>query len=258
MNLLLAASIALVAFITSAISGVFGMSGGMILMGYLAFVLPVSAAMMMHGAIQATANGYRAVLNRTDIDWWIFGRYLIGTVFGLALLAGIAFVPSKVTMYLTLGIVPFAAAAIPKKWALDITRRGAAEFCGFVITLLNLTAGVAGPLLDVFFVRTALTRHQVVATKAVTQTAAHLVKLLYFGVLVRAASERAADVDFATLLPWWVFAAALPLSMLGTTAGKKILDRMTDTNFRIWSQRITLAIGTVLLIQGVALLLGEG
>jgi uncharacterized membrane protein YfcA len=253
MSLLLAASIALVAFITSAISGVFGMSGGMILMGYLAFVLPVSAAMMMHGAIQATANGYRAFLNRSDIEWKIFGRYLIGTVVGLALLSAVAFVPSKVTMYLTLGCVPFVAAAIPKQWALDITKRGAAEICGFVITLLNLTAGVAGPLLDVFFVRTDLTRHQVVATKAVTQTAAHLVKLLYFGVLVKAAAD-AANAGDADLLPWWVFAAAIPLSMLGTTAGKKVLDRMSDTNFRVWSQRIVLAIGTVLLVQGFMLL----
>tara|TARA_R110000824_G_scaffold118960_18_gene272555 strand:+ start:87533 stop:88303 length:771 start_codon:yes stop_codon:yes gene_type:complete len=256
MSLLLGISIAFVAFLTSAISGVFGMSGGMILMGYLAFVLPVSAAMMMHGAIQATANGYRAFLNRSDIEWKIFGRYLIGTVAGLALLSAIAFVPSKVTMYITLGCVPFVAAAIPKKWALDITKRGAAEICGVVITLLNLTAGVAGPLLDVFFVRTALTRHQVVATKAVTQTAAHLVKLLYFGVLVKAAAEAASDVSNAELLPWWVFAAAIPLSMLGTTAGKKVLDRMSDGNFRVWSQRITLAIGTVLLVQGALLLRG--
>ena len=256
MSLLLGISIAFVAFLTSAISGVFGMSGGMILMGYLAFVLPVSAAMMMHGAIQATANGYRAFLNRSDIEWKIFGRYLIGTVAGLALLSAIAFVPSKVTMYLTLGCVPFVAAAIPKKWALDITKRGAAEICGVVITLLNLTAGVAGPLLDVFFVRTALTRHQVVATKAVTQTAAHLVKLLYFGVLVKAAAEAASDVSNAELLPWWVFAAAIPLSMLGTTAGKKVLDRMSDGNFRVWSQRITLAIGAVLLVQGALLLRG--
>lgn len=254
MSLLLAATIAFVAFVTSVISGVFGMSGGIILMGYLAFVLPVSAAMMMHGAIQATANGYRAVLNRGDIDWRIFGRYLVGTVFGLGLLTALAFVPSKVTMYLTLGCVPFFAAAIPQKWALDITKRGAAEFCGLAITLLNLTAGVAGPLLDVFFVRTKLTRHQVVATKAVTQTASHLMKLLYFGVLVKAVSEHAAEASHAALLPWWVFAAALPLSMLGTTVGKRLLDRMTDTNFRKWSQRITLAIGSVLLVQGVMLL----
>lgn len=250
MSLLLAASIAAIAFITSAISGVFGMSGGMILMGYLAFVLPVSAAMIMHGATQATANGYRAILNRRDIDWKIFGRYLIGALLGLALLSAIAYVPNKVTMYLLLGVVPFIAAALPQRWALDISKKGAAEICGFFVTLLNLTAGVAGALLDVFFVRTTLTRHQVVATKAVTQTFSHIQKLVYFGIIIRAVSEDAPDVN----LPWWIFVAVIPLSMLGTTAGKRVLDGMTDTNFRLWSQRITLAIGTVLLGQGVVLM----
>lgn len=255
MSLLLAASIALVAFVTSTISGIFGMSGGMILMGYLVFVLPVSAAMMMQGSIQATANGYRAILNRDAIDWKIFLRYLIGAAAGLALITLIAFVPSKVVMYFLLGIVPFAAAAVPQKWALDVTKRGAAETCGFLVTLLNLTAGVAGALLDVFFVRTTLTRHQVVATKAVTQTLSHILKLIYFGIIVEAVTGNRSGLHEMSILPWWLFAVALPLSMLGTTAGKKLLDRMTDMHFRKWSQRITLMIGAVLLAQGVALML---
>lgn len=254
MSLLLAASIAAVAFITSAISGVFGMSGGMILMGYLAFVLPVSAAMMMHGATQATANGYRAILNWRDIDWKIFGRYLIGALAGLAILTAIAYVPGKVTMYLLLGTVPFLAAALPQRYALDVTKRGAAEICGLLVTLLNLTAGVAGALLDVFFVRTQLTRHQVVATKAVTQTLSHIQKLVYFGIIVREVASDTPGVHAGAELPWWIFVAVIPLSMLGTTAGKRVLDGMTDTNFRLWSQRITLAIGAVLLAQGLALL----
>ena len=255
MSLLLAASIAFVAFITSTISGVFGMSGGMILMGYLVFVLPVSAAMMMQGSIQATANGYRAILNRDAIDWKIFMRYLIGAAAGLALITSIAFVPSKVVMYLLLGIVPFAAAAVPQKWALDVTKRGAAETCGFFVTLLNLTAGVAGALLDVFFVRTTLTRHQVVATKAVTQTLSHILKLIYFGIIVEAVTGDKSRLHDMSILPWWLFAAALPLSMLGTTTGKKLLDRMTDMHFRKWSQRITLMIGAVMIAQGAALML---
>lgn len=254
MSLLLAASIAFVAFVTSAISGVFGMSGGMILIGYLAFVLPVSAAMMMHGATQATANGYRAFLNWRDIDWKIFGRYLIGALAGLALITAVAYVPSKVTMYLLLGTVPFAAAALPQRYALDVTKKGAAEICGFLVTLLNLTAGVAGALLDVFFVRTQLTRHQVVATKAVTQTLSHIQKLVYFGLIAREVAAGAPGVHAGAELPWWIFAAVIPLSMLGTTAGKRVLDGMTDGNFRLWSQRITLAIGAVLLVQGLVLL----
>ena len=255
MTLSLAFAIGAVAFLTSAISGVFGMSGGMILMGFLAWVLPVGAAMMMHGTTQAAANGYRAVLNRRDIDWRIFARYLIGAALGLALLSAIAYVPDKVTMYLLLGLVPFAAAAVPQRWALDVTKRGAAEICGVLVTLLNLTAGVAGALLDVFFVRTTLTRHQVVATKAVTQTLSHVLKLVYFGFVTDALSAGKGGAESVTL-PWWIFAAVIPHSMVGTTAGKMLLDRMTDMHFRLWSQRITLGIGAVLLWRGLALMLG--
>lgn len=58
------------------------------------------------------------------------------------------------------------------------------------MTGLNLTAGVAGPLLDVFFVRTPLSRHAVVATKAATQVLAHLAKTLVYGAaLFRAGGE---------------------------------------------------------------------
>ncbi len=254
MTAALAAAIGAVAFVTSAISGVFGMSGGMILMGFLAWALPVGAAMMLHGATQATANGYRAVLNRRDIDWHIFGRYIVGCVLGLALLSAIAYVPDKVTIYLLIGTVPFAAAAVPERWALDATKRGAAEICGFLVTLLNLTAGVAGPLLDVFFVRTVLTRHQVVATKAVTQTFSHILKLIYFGLIVRAVAADLPSVQAAASLPWWIYALVVPLSMAGTTAGKRVLDRMTDGHFRLWSRRITLAIGAVLIWRGLTLL----
>jgi uncharacterized membrane protein YfcA len=253
MSLLLALATGAVVFATSAISGVFGMSGGMILMGYLAWVLPVGAAMMLHGATQATANGYRAVLNRRDISWPVFGEYSLGALGGLALLATFAFVPDKMTVYLLLGIVPFAAAAVPRRLALDITKRGSPFICGFLVTLLNLTAGVAGALLDVFFVRTSLTRHQVVATKAVTQTLSHLLKLGYFGVLAHGAVSAAGE---AAALPWWIYAVAVPLSMAGTAAGKRVLDAMNDHQFRRWSQWITLVIGGVLLLRGVSLFAG--
>src|SRR3546814_5444179 len=41
-------------------------------------------------------------------------------------------------------------------------------------------AGVSGPLLDVFFVRSSMDRRAVVATKAACQTLSHLAKLIYF------------------------------------------------------------------------------
>jgi uncharacterized membrane protein YfcA len=43
--------------------------------------------------------------------------------------------------------------------------------------------------------------------------------------------------------PWWVFALAIPASMLGTTAGGWVLDRLSDANFKRWTAWIVTAIG---------------
>ena len=48
--------------ITAAISGVFGMAGGLLLMGVLTAFTPVATAMVMHGFIQIISNFSRAAL----------------------------------------------------------------------------------------------------------------------------------------------------------------------------------------------------
>src|SRR5690606_9084340 len=248
MTPMLAAITALVVLVTATISGIFGMAGGMILMAFLTFAFSVGAAMMLHGATQAVSNGYRAVINWRDIVWPLVATNMLGAVAALALFMAVSFVPDKATVLLALGAIPFVAFAIPKNWRLDITRPFAAPLCGFVVTALTLTAGVAGPILDVFFVRSPLTRHQIVATKAVTQTLQHLTKLLYFGVL-------AAHLLPAADLPWWIYPMVVPLAMLGTTLGKMVLDRMNDGQFRSWSRNILFVLGALLIWQGLSLLL---
>lgn len=244
-----AAILGIVIVVTATLSGIFGMAGGMILMGFLTFTYSVGAAMMLHGVTQAVSNGYRAVINRNDIVWRLVATNMAGSVAALALFMIVSFVPDKPTVYLVLGAIPFVAFAIPKSWGLDITRPFVAPACGFVVTALTLTAGVAGPILDVFFVRSPLTRHQIVATKAVTQTLQHLMKLLYFGVL---AAHLLPDAD----LPWWIYVMAPPLAMLGTTFGKMALDRINDGQFKSWSRYILFVLGAILLWQGVSLLVG--
>ena len=46
-------------FATAFLSSIFGMLGGLILMGILISFLSVGPAMVLHGLIQATSNGYR-------------------------------------------------------------------------------------------------------------------------------------------------------------------------------------------------------
>src|SRR5690606_12975678 len=122
--------------------------------------------------------------------------------------------------------------------------------CGFVVTALTLTAGVAGPILDVFFVQSPLTRHQSVATTAVPQTLQHRTNHLYFGVL---AAHPLPGAD----LRLWLHVIVAPLAMLGTTLGKMVLDRMQDGHFKTWSRYILIVLGALLIWQGLSLLLGR-
>ena len=233
--------------ITSFISGIFGMAGGIILMAVLVALVSVAMAMIIHGAIQMFANGYRAFLLRRSIDWQVFGHYCIGAVAGIAAIFFVSWTPDKRALYLLLGLTPMLVWLPKERLHLDIRRRGHAIFAGFAVQGLNTLAGVAGPLLDLFFVRADMTRQQIVATKSVTQALSHLIKIGFWSVPVVTAA------GWQALPPWWLFAAAIPLSMLGTTLGKQVLERMNDQGFRKWMKGLVTAIGVVLLLRAAGL-----
>ena len=243
MSPLSAAIILVTVLATSFLSGIFGMAGGIILMGVLAALVPVATAMIIHGAVQMVSNGYRAYLWRAHIDWAVFRRYALGSVAAVGLLFALSWRPDKQMVYLMLGLVTLLV-WLPKSVAnLDIQKRYQAEGAGFVVQALNTVAGVAGPLMDQFFVNTTMTRHQIVATKAVTQVLAHFVKIIFWSVPVIMAS------GVQALPPAWLILAAVPLSMLGTTLGGKVLDRMSDVNFKRGMKYLVTAVGAVLLMR---------
>ena len=91
---------------TAFLSSIFGMLGGLILMGALITIMPVNQAMVLHGLIQLTSNGYRAWLNKTDIKWNIVSTLIIGNIISLVGLFSLAFVHDKITVLLVLGLLP--------------------------------------------------------------------------------------------------------------------------------------------------------
>ena len=234
-------------FATAFLSSIFGMLGGLILMGILISFLPVGPAMVLHGLIQTTSNGYRAWLNRADINWKIVLTLLIGTSISLIILFFIAFQPSQILVIFALGLLPFIAWAVPKELSLDVTKPPIGVLAGGVVVGTNLIAGVGGPLLDIFFQRVEMTRHQVVATKAVAQTIGHISKIIFFGgLLVSFNTENWPNLTFLIF--------AIILSVIGTTLGKKVLDIIDDAIFFRWTQLIVLSVGGIFIIRGLFLL----
>jgi uncharacterized protein len=243
-----AAILIVTAFLTATLSGIFGLAGGLVLMGALALVLPVSAAFVTHGILQLVSNGWRAILHREHVQWQIIGWYALASLIAACIVAALALAPSKPLLFLLLGLVPMLV-WLPKSWiTFDAAKPAHAFGSGLIVTGLNLSAGVSGPLLDIFFVRTPLTRHQIVATKAATQVFSHLAKIVVYGTPLLATSA-----GKAAMPPLWVFALAIPVSMLGTAAGGIVLNRMNDVNFKRWTAWLVTAIGLVYLFKAATL-----
>jgi uncharacterized membrane protein YfcA len=234
--------------VTSFISGILGMAGGMILMGVLLALLPVPAAMMLHGVTQMAANGWRAWLWRRDVDWRVFRGNSYGALLVLALFNVVQLSVTKPIAYLLLGATPFISLLLPKDSKLNVDRRGHSFACGVSCTAISLLAGVSGPLLDVFFIHSSMDRKGVVATKAVTQSFGHMLKILYFGLLLTTAHGR---------IEWWVAVAAIILAMTGTTLSRKVLEAMSDAAFRQWTRGTVLVVGSIYLVSGIWMLLGK-
>ncbi|MGP1274102.1 MAG: TSUP family transporter [Caulobacterales bacterium] len=231
------------------LSAVFGMAGGLILMGVLAAILPVPAAMVMHGAVQSVSNGWRAVLLRRFILWRAIGWYLAGSVTIALLLLSFTLILPRPWLFIVLGLVPLIVWVPKSVFSLDATRPAHGVASGVLVTGLNVIAGVSGPLLDTFFQNVDADRRAIVATKAATQVAAHGVKIAYYIAPALAAGEGGS---------FWLIALALPLSVLGTTLGAKVLDRISDDVFRRWTKRLVTLIGAYYFAQGVWMLTGQG
>ena len=245
-SLPLAAALGVLVLLTSFLSGIFGMAGGMILMGVLVLLVPVAQAMVLQGVAQLASNGSRAFLWRRHVRWKSVGYYLLGAILPLAVMALLAFRADKATVLLALGLMPLVALLLPASIRPNAERLGHGLLCGVVCASLQLLAGVSGPILDTFFTGSNMDRRQLVATKAAIQTFGHLMKIVYFGRFVTFGGDG---------IPPLLLVGAVLLAAAGSKLSQRVLEAMSDTQFRAWTQRLIISIALVYTCQGFWLLL---
>ena len=227
--------------ITSFISGVLSMAGGMILMGIFGFFLSVPAAMVLHGVAQAVSNGSRIWLYRDHIRWSVLIPYGFGALIILGLFIAITFVPDKAIVFILIGVFPFMALCIPKSIDLDMERKPVAVLCGLLVTTAQMLAGASGPVLDLFYVKSSLNRHEILGTKAITQTFGHILKLSYYSFLLTSITE----------LSPFIFLAVVAAAIFGNWLGSLIVNRINDKTFKAAGRIIMLVIGAIYIGKGV-------
>ncbi len=246
MTMLMAAGLSALMIATALLSGVFGMAGGLILIGVLLVLLPLPTAMVVHAVTQMASNGWRAILWWRHIVWKLIGFSVAGNLVAVGLWSITLYVPDKAIALVMLGLSPFIVRAIPEKVMPRTFGPAQVAGTGLVSMMLMLVTGVTGPLLDTMFLRSPLERRQIIATKAACQLFSHGFKLVYFGALI----DQAGQVE-----PWFM-AVAILSSIVGTSMGKLLLERLSDKQFRVWSNRLITALASYYVGYGLVLLTG--
>src|ERR1700754_1720704 len=151
---------------TAFLSGLFGMAGGLILIGVLLALIARPTAMGVDAITQMASTGWRAVLSRAHSRSRPVCVYMIGCALALGLWSLTRYVPAKPIALLLLGVTPFLARLLPKdiKPNPDSVWQGAVY--GSICMGLMLMTGVSGPLLDTYFLGGDFQRRGNLATKA--------------------------------------------------------------------------------------------
>ena len=238
----------LVMLATSFLSGIFGMAGGLILIGVLLALLPVPTAMVLHAVTQIASNGWRGLLWRRHVRWGSVGAYVVGCLLALGAWSLSRYVPSTPVALILLGVTPFLVKLFPSDWQPNPESRVQGTIYGTACMTLMLLTGVAGPLIDSFFLGSGkFDRREIVATKAMCQIIGHGLKLAYFGGII----EQAGTLDPVLAV------LAIVSSMVGTTVAKRFLEMMSDGQYRLWAGRLIATIAGYYIIHGVTLLVME-
>ena len=238
------AVLSVAALLTSMLSAVVGMAGGITLLSVMLLLLEPMTAIPVHGVIQLVSNGSRSVIQRKHIDRGILWRYSI-------LLLPMGFVGLGLAMALS----PTAARALIGAFVLIATWRPGWLLIGthperadnhrrFVILgaaagFLNVTIGAVGPLIAPFFLGLGMTRQALIGTKAACQTLGHLAKIVIFGIVGFAFGE---------------FAVALALLSIAVVVGTWIGSRLLEFVSETWFTRLYKGVLTLIAIR---LVLGE-
>lgn len=241
--------LAIAALLTSMLSAILGMGGGIMLLATMLCFLTHADSIPTHAAVQIASNGTRVMAFMENVDWRALGRFVTGAVPGAAvgmLLLWVLGQPEQSEPYLKtlIGAFILVATFLPKPKGDGAHRERWFDFpaIGLFAGVAALTVGAIGPLIAPIFARRGFAKERLIATKAICQLVIHTLKIPAF-LLVR-------DLDLSRLgtLALVMICMVIP----GTLLGKRMVKRVSDRHFKIaYRVALTVAGAKVLLWDGV-------
>jgi uncharacterized membrane protein YfcA len=236
-----------VAVLTSVVSGVMGMAGGMLLLAVMLLRLEPVVAIPVHGIVQLVSNASRAFFLRRQVRWgavWRFAWPLVpGGALGIWLLA---YVPASGSR------IAIGAFVLASTWLRSFFSIGkgagavrALPLGGALVGFFSTLVGATGPLLGPFILALDLGTQSTIATLAACQIFQHASKVMLFGL-------RGFAIGRYLLPCLWLCLCAIAGSAIGT----RLLDHMPEKPFKLGVRLVLTALALQQLWQGLTGLAG--
>jgi len=221
------------AFITSSISAILGMGGGIILLGIMAILIPEGYMVIaLHGVIQLVSNTTRTYVFREHLKKNLIKEFSIGVFLGVIL-----------SIIIIIILLQFFQVSSANEIKVEILKPLIGLFIiwylffkggekekkmssfipvGGLSGLSSIFVGATGPLIAPFFLSKNLLKENIIANKAACQMITHLTKIPLF-------------IYFFNVNYLEEYTILLPLILavfLGTNFGKKILSFIPEKLFK--------------------------
>jgi len=173
----------IIAFLTSLLTAVLGLGGGLLLIALMPGFIPTAAIIPIHAFVQLSSNVSRAVFDWRTIRWEFIAAFLFGSIIGVTIAAN--FLQQINLDYITIGI---AVLILLNVWAPGFLKmlgriRGELFTIGIFQSGLALIGGAVGPLANASLLRKDLSKNELVTTSAVLMAITHVLKIIAFIVL---------------------------------------------------------------------------
>lgn len=228
----------LITLLTSTLTGVFGVGGGMLLVGIMPFFLPAAAVIPVHGVTQLASNFSRAAFSYRYIEWSAVMPFLLGSVVGVVCFAALLHVISLTYIPLFIG-----SYILLLQWSEAfnqfIKRFESFMLVGFFQSGFGVIAGAPGPIAIALLSKRLDDKHAIIASSAALMSITHGLKIIAFIILGVKLWEYG-DVMFAMIAG----------AVVGSFIGTKIRANVSNEKFA-WVLKIILSILAAKMIVSV-------
>jgi uncharacterized membrane protein YfcA len=213
---------AILSFLTSLLTSIFSLGGGLIMLVALAQSFSPATLIPLHGSIQLANNFSRTLVYREFFQWKLIKNIVISTMFGAVI--GIYLFG---TLPENLLVMVIAATILFLTWApLDSLIFSVMKndwFCGFISGFAGIFVGANGPLVTAYLRTKNLSPEVLVANHGAIMIFQHGIKIILF----------ASFFNFM-ILDYFIFILILALTgYAGAILGRRLISKVPFKSFNI-------------------------